>query len=73
MTTSEPGGQSDHPQTRSPARTAAPRPPARPAGADRRTRRVSSDPHRFGRVDPDGTVWLITRIRRTGHRLVAGR
>jgi hypothetical protein len=21
---------------------------------------VSSDPHRFGRVDPDGTVWLIT-------------
>jgi hypothetical protein len=21
---------------------------------------VSADPHRFGRVDPDGTVWLIT-------------
>ena len=21
---------------------------------------MSSDPHRFGRVDPDGTVWLIT-------------
>ncbi|MBV9088613.1 MAG: DUF349 domain-containing protein, partial [Mycobacteriaceae bacterium] len=30
------------------------RPPtARPVGK-------SSDPHRFGRVDPDGTVWLIT-------------
>ena len=34
-----------------------------PARADRRRRSPlpsSSDPHRFGRVDPDGTVWLIT-------------
>jgi hypothetical protein len=28
---------------------------------------VSSDPHRFGRVDPDGTVWLTTG---TGERIV---
>jgi hypothetical protein len=28
---------------------------------------VSSDPHRFGRVDPDGTVWLITG---TGDRII---
>jgi len=28
---------------------------------------VSSDPHRFGRVDPDGTVWLITG---SGERII---
>jgi hypothetical protein len=28
---------------------------------------VSSDPHRFGRVDPDGTVWLITE---SGERVI---
>jgi hypothetical protein len=28
---------------------------------------VSSDPHRFGRVDPDGTVWLITA---SGERMI---
>ena len=32
--------------------------PGRPAPTV--TAPVSSDPHRFGRVDPDGTVWLIT-------------
>ena len=62
------------PQTRSPARTAASRPPPRPApGADGRRPPRRSDPHRFGRVDPDGTVWLITGVRRTRHRLLAGR
>ena len=36
-----------------------PRPgPAHPAA--RPSRPPGSDPHRFGRVDPDGTVWLIT-------------
>jgi Domain of Unknown Function (DUF349) len=32
--------------------------PGRPPAARPATR--SSDPHRFGRVDPDGTVWLVT-------------
>ena len=32
--------------------------PARPAPTVAAP--ASSDPHRFGRVDPDGTVWLIT-------------
>ncbi|AMO61941.1 protein of uncharacterised function (DUF349) [Mycolicibacterium phlei] len=27
----------------------------------------ASDPHRFGRVDPDGTVWLITK---SGERII---
>jgi hypothetical protein len=59
MTTSEPGGQSSAPK---PApRPGPPRPTPRPG---RPTPPVaappSSDPHRFGRVDPDGTVWLIT-------------
>ncbi|MBB2990178.1 hypothetical protein FHR72_001646 [Mycolicibacterium iranicum] len=41
----------------------APRPgprPAAPAAAAAVPVVPSSDPHRFGRVDPDGTVWLIT-------------
>jgi hypothetical protein len=29
---------------------------------------VSTDPHRFGRVDPDGAVWLITG---SGERMIA--
>src|SRR5207342_2877799 len=60
MTTSEPSGQSAIPKP-------APRPgPPRPAPspghhlAPTVAAPVSSDPHRFGRVDPDGTVWLIT-------------
>jgi Domain of Unknown Function (DUF349) len=59
MTTSEPGGQTSPPK---PApRPGPPRPAARP-GRPAATVAVpaSSDPHRFGRVDPDGTVWLIT-------------
>ena len=47
-----------HAQARPPARTAAPRPPSRPAPTVAAP--PTSDPHRFGRVDPDGTVWLIT-------------
>lgn len=34
--------------------------PAAPAKAATVSAVPSSDPHRFGRVDPDGTVWLIT-------------
>lgn len=34
--------------------------PAAPASAPVVTTVPASDPHRFGRVDPDGTVWLIT-------------
>ncbi len=59
MTTSEPGGQSTTPK---PApRPGPPRPVPRPGRpAPTVAAPVSSDPHRFGRVDPDGTVWLIT-------------
>src|SRR3954452_8508012 len=59
MTTSEPGGQSTTPK---PApRPGPPRPIPRPGHpAPTIAAPVSSDPHRFGRVDPDGTVWLIT-------------
>jgi Domain of Unknown Function (DUF349) len=49
----------NHPdQTGGPA---APKPvprPGHPPGARRTS--ASSDPHRFGRVDPDGTVWLVS-------------
>src|SRR6478752_9043342 len=59
MTTSEQGGQ---PSTPKPApRPGPPRPaphPGRPAPTVAAP--APSDPHRFGRVDPDGTVWLIT-------------
>lgn len=34
--------------------------PAAPAKAATVSAVPASDPHRFGRVDPDGTVWLIT-------------
>jgi uncharacterized protein DUF349 len=58
MTTSEPGGDIATPKPAPrPGPRAVPR-PARPAPTV--TAPVSSDPHRFGRVDPDGTVWLIT-------------
>ncbi|WP_082949159.1 DUF349 domain-containing protein [Mycolicibacterium celeriflavum] len=59
MTTSEPGGQSSSPK---PApRPGPPRPVPRPGRpAPTVAAPPSSDPHRFGRVDPDGTVWLIT-------------
>ena len=60
MTTSEQGGQSAVPK---PApRPGPPRPAPSPGHHPAPTVAVpaSSDPHRFGRVDPDGTVWLIT-------------
>src|SRR5215207_5895674 len=59
MTTSEPGGE---PTTAKPApRPGPPRPVPRPGRpAPTVAAPASSDPHRFGRVDPDGTVWLIT-------------
>ncbi|MDY6999737.1 MAG: DUF349 domain-containing protein [Actinomycetota bacterium] len=52
----------------SPAAVAKPRPgparpgprPAAPVAAVPVAAVPTSDPHRFGRVDPDGTVWLIT-------------
>ena len=70
MTITEPGGPQD-----SPERAAGPKPgPARPGPGSTRPKPGSaapakasavtavpaSDPRRFGRVDPDGTVWLIT-------------
>ncbi|KUI17689.1 DNA repair ATPase [Mycobacterium lehmannii] len=68
MTTSQPGGQSSSPKP-------APRPgPLRPGPVPRPGRPgptvaapPTSDPHRFGRVDPDGTVWLITG---SGERII---
>ena len=59
MTTSEPGGP---PPTPKPApRPGPPRPVPRPGRpAPTVAAPPTSDPHRFGRVDPDGTVWLIT-------------
>jgi Domain of Unknown Function (DUF349) len=66
MTTSEPGGEAT---TAKPApRPGPPRPvphPGRPAPTV--TAPASVDPHRFGRVDPDGTVWLITA---SGERVI---
>ncbi len=59
MTTSEQGGQPAAPK---PAPRPGPPRPAPRAGHQAPTVAVpaASDPHRFGRVDPDGTVWLIT-------------
>ncbi len=73
MTTSEPGGPQGGATTGELAQPSYPSPlpgpdrlapvprPGRPAPTV--TAPVSSDPHRFGRVDPDGTVWLITASR----------
>jgi hypothetical protein len=56
--TSESGGDVSTPK---PAPRPGPRPVPRPGKpAATVAALVSSDPHRFGRVDPDGTVWLIT-------------
>lgn len=59
MTTSESGG----PPKPSP-RPGPPRPVPRPSQVAAAPPAVvappAADPHRFGRVDPDGTVWLIT-------------
>jgi hypothetical protein len=55
MTTSESGGP-----PRPAPRPGPPRPVPRPGGPPAVVAVASADPHRFGRVDPDGTVWLIT-------------
>jgi Domain of Unknown Function (DUF349) len=60
MTTSEPGGEATTAKP-TPRPGPSPRPVPRPGRpAPTVAAPVSSDPHRFGRVDPDGTVWLIT-------------
>src|SRR5262245_38486340 len=66
MTTSEPGSGSSTPKPT--PRPGPARPVPRPGGAAPTVAApVSSDPHRFGRVDPDGTVWLITS---SGERVI---
>lgn len=63
MTITEPGGSPDpQPQSAKPKPgPARPKPgPASPPKAAAAAAVPASDPHRFGRVDPDGTVWLIT-------------
>jgi hypothetical protein len=78
MTTSESGGpvarsettgESPQPTTPQPApRPGPPRPVPRPGRpAPTIAAPASVDPHRFGRVDPDGTVWLITG---SGERII---
>lgn len=67
MTISEPGGEAATAKP-TPRPGPSPRPvprPGRPAPAVAAP--PSSDPHRFGRVDPDGTVWLITG---SGERII---
>jgi hypothetical protein len=64
MTTSQPGEQAAA-ASGSPPPKPVPRPAPRPAPRPGKPAPAivpppSSDPHRFGRVDPDGTVWLIT-------------
>ena len=55
MTTSE-SGEAPKPTPR----PGPPRPVPRPGGRPPVVAVASADPHRFGRVDPDGTVWLIS-------------
>ncbi|KAA0081388.1 DUF349 domain-containing protein [Mycolicibacterium sp. P9-64] len=55
MTTSE-SGEAAKPTPR----PGPPRPVPRPGGRPPVVAVASADPHRFGRVDPDGTVWLIS-------------
>jgi Domain of Unknown Function (DUF349) len=74
MTSSEPGGASESnggtPESAVPPPKPVPKPAPRPgpprpvphpsAPAAAVAAPPASDPHRFGRVDDDGTVWLIT-------------
>ncbi|WP_081809059.1 DUF349 domain-containing protein [Mycobacterium sp. URHB0044] len=60
MTTSESGGPPRPTPRPGPPRPGPPRAVPRPGGAAPVVAVASVDPHRFGRVDPDGTVWLIT-------------
>ena len=67
MTTSESDG-APRPIPRPSPRPGPPRPAPRPGGAAPAVvAPPSADPHRFGRVDGDGTVWLITAA---GERVV---
>jgi hypothetical protein len=60
MTTSETGGTpKPAPRPGVPRPGGVPRPVPRPGGQVPVVA-ASADPHRFGRVDPDGTVWLIS-------------
>ncbi len=60
MTTGESGGTTG-PAPRPAPRPGPPRPTPRPGGTVPTVIvPPSADPHRFGRVDDDGTVWLIT-------------
>ena len=61
MTTSEPGGTpAPKPTPRPGPPRPGPRPARTPSGLHTAPVPPSGDPHRFGRVDPDGTVWLIS-------------
>ncbi|MDT5063898.1 MAG: hypothetical protein QOK02_53 [Mycobacterium sp.] len=55
MTTSESGAA-----PKPTPRPGPPRPAPRPGGRPPVVTVATADPHRFGRVDPDGTVWLIS-------------
>jgi hypothetical protein len=59
MTTSESGGSPRPVPRPGPPRPGPPRSAPRPS-ASVPVVPPPADPHRFGRVDPDGTVWLIT-------------
>ncbi|HZC92583.1 MAG TPA: DUF349 domain-containing protein [Mycobacterium sp.] len=65
MTPEEPHNEPPRPTPR-PGPRPGPRPTPRPQ-AHVVVSPPTSDPHRFGRVDPDGTVWLISA---TGERIV---
>ncbi|MCT7659510.1 DUF349 domain-containing protein [Mycobacterium deserti] len=75
MTSSEPGTASENDATPKPSPMPRPGPrpgPARPVPRPGRPAPAaavppSSDPHQFGRVDPDGTVWLVTG---SGERII---
>ncbi|WP_051088043.1 DUF349 domain-containing protein [Mycobacterium sp. 155] len=68
MTTSEPGGQTPKPTPKPSPRPGLPRPVPHPTTtAPVVPVAPASDPHRFGRVDPDGTVWLISG---SGERII---
>ncbi|GJF09855.1 hypothetical protein NGTWS0302_24820 [Mycolicibacterium cyprinidarum] len=62
MTITEPAGPQDSQHSTSSPKPGSMRP--KPGSMGPKPAKVStvpdSDPHRFGRVDPDGTVWLIT-------------
>ena len=61
MTTSEPGGMTaPKPAPRPGPPRPGPRPGPAPSAVHAAPAAPSSDPHRFGRVDPDGTVWLVS-------------